>query len=150
MKVSLKGHNVHEALYRSLSKLGDGEIYELKITVTPKGEEPFNIAIGFEEDDLIQLINAAAYLTDCYAEKVKRVTSMLLLMLDQSLTNLENQHKTGSSYWIRLRVRKRLVQTILSVAGETDPKKLRELLLEEFFQLSDKELLLKATKETTN
>jgi hypothetical protein len=84
-----------------------------------------------------------------YSERVRQAVSMLLLMLDTALTNLEHQHKTGSPYWKRLRVRKRLVQTILTAAGETDPKKLRDLLLEEFFQSSDKDLLLKATKETT-
>ncbi|MCJ7760353.1 hypothetical protein MUP59_04335 [Candidatus Bathyarchaeota archaeon] len=141
MKVSLKPHEVQDALYRTLSKVGD--LYELKITVTPKGQEAFNIAIGFEADELTQLVNEAGTLKGYYAEKVRQVTSMLLLMLDKALTNLENKHKTGSPYWKRLRVRKRLVQTILSVAGEDDWKKRIEELAAEFFQSSDKDLLTK-------
>jgi len=141
MKVCLKGHEVHEALYRTLSKVG--EMYELKITVAPKGQESFNIAIGFEPDDLAQFVNEAGLSFEDYSNKVRQVASMLLLLLDQALLKLESKHKTGSPYWKRLRVRKRLVQTILSVAGEPDWKKRTEMLLEEFFQTSDKEILMK-------
>jgi hypothetical protein len=81
-----------------------------------------------------------------YSEKVRQTASMLLGMLDETLTELERKHKTGNPYWRRLRVRKRLVQTILDVAGEEDFKKRREKLAEEFFQTSDRKLLLKETK----
>jgi hypothetical protein len=143
MKVSLKPHAVDTALYRTLSKIGD--YYELKITVTPQKEKPFNIAIGFEEDDLSQFIAEAANLFGNYSEKVGMTASLLLTMLDTSLTELERKHKTGFPYWRRLRIRKRLVQTILNAAGENDPHKRRKMLAEEFFQASDKELLLKET-----
>jgi hypothetical protein len=145
MKVSLKDHNVHDALYRTLSKLGNGELYELKITVAPKGGESFNIAIGFEPDDLTQFVNEVGLSFENYSNKVSQTASMLLLMLDEALLKLENNHKTGSSYWRRLRVRKRLVQTILSVAGEADWKNKNELLAEEFFRASDKALLMEMT-----
>jgi len=145
MKVSLKPHDVQDALYRTLNKIGD--LYELKITVTPKGQEAFNIAIGFDADDLAQLVNEAETCFESYSNKVRQTASMLLLMLDEALLKLEEHHKAGSPYWKRLRVRKRLVQTILTVAGESDWKKLREKLAEEFFQSSDKDLLTK--EETT-
>jgi hypothetical protein len=144
MKVSLKAHDVQEALYRTLSRVGN--LYELKITVTSKGGKVFNIAIGFERDELKQLVNEAGICFEDYSNKVRQAASMLLLMLDEALLNLEQHHKTGSPYWRRLRVRKRLVQTILTVAGESDWKKLRENLAEEFFQSSDKALLME--KET--
>lgn len=145
MKVSLKGHEVQDALYRTVSKVGD--LYELKVTVTPKGKEAFNIAIGFEADELAQFVNEAGVSFEDYSNRVRQVASMLLLMLDQELIKLEVQHKTGFPYWRRLRVRKRLVQTLLSVAGEPDWKKRREQLAEEFFQTSDKDLLKQETRQ---
>jgi hypothetical protein len=69
-------------------------------------------------------------------------------MLDKALTNLEDHHKTGSPYWKRLRIRKRLVQTILDAAGEEDWNKRREELLDEFFQSSDRDLLQKIGEDT--
>ena len=80
-------------------------------------------------------------LSSDYSTKVRQVATMLLDMLDKALNNLEDKHKTGSPYWRRLRVRKRLTQTILTVAGESDWAKIREQLTEEFFKSSDKELL---------
>jgi len=64
---------------------------------------------------------------------------MLLLMLDQELNRIEKLHKTGTPYWKRLRIRKRLVQSILDFAGEDDM--LKEKLQEEFFKKRDKELV---------
>jgi hypothetical protein len=69
------------------------------------------------------------------------VTSLLLDMLDKALNNLESQHKTGSRYWVRLRIRKRLVQTIMYLASEDDPKKVKQELFEEFFKKSDRQVL---------
>lgn len=69
------------------------------------------------------------------------VANLLLAMLDKSLIELERKHKTGSPYWKRLRVRKRLVQTLLYAAGIKDWKEIRQHLFEEFFWTADKELL---------
>jgi len=73
-----------------------------------------------------------------YSEKVKNCTNMLLLMLDEELNDLEKKHQTGS-YWRRLRVRKRLVQSILEFAS-LEPKEMMAKLRQEFFQKSDQEL----------
>lgn len=76
-----------------------------------------------------------------YSNKLRLTCNMLLAMLDEELTGLENQHKTGSPYWKRLRVRKRLVQTILDVAAEENFHVIRRKLREEFFKTPDKRLV---------
>jgi hypothetical protein len=76
-----------------------------------------------------------------YTKRVKQTCSILLMMLDEELIRIEKQHKTGSPYWKRLRVRKRLVQSILTFASEEDFKVIREKLREEFFRTPDKVLV---------
>jgi len=76
-----------------------------------------------------------------YSNKVRQTCNMLLLMLDQELNRIEKLHKTGTPYWKRLRIRKRLVQSILDFAGEDDMLKVKEKLQEEFFKKRDKELV---------
>jgi len=75
-----------------------------------------------------------------YSDQVRNCANTLLLMLDQELTVLEKNHKTGNPYWRRLRVRKRLVQSILDYAV-LEPKVMIEKLREEFFQTKDENLL---------
>ena len=75
-----------------------------------------------------------------YKFEVYNTTSILLLMLDKELNQLEKEHKIGTPYWKRLRVRKRLVQSILDYAS-LKPKERHAKLREEFFQTRDKELV---------
>ena len=102
---------------------------------------------GYEFAQVFSSFVASQEQEETYARRVANTANTLLLMLDKALTNLERQHKTGNPYWKRLRVRKRLVQTILDVAGESNTGKRTERLADEFFQKSDKELLEEA-KET--
>lgn len=76
-----------------------------------------------------------------YSNKVRQTCNMLLLMLDQELNRIEKLHKTGTPYWKRLRVRKRLVQSILDFAGEDNMLRVKEKLQEEFFKKRDRELV---------
>ena len=75
-----------------------------------------------------------------YKYEVYNTTSILLSMLDEELNQLEKKHKLGTSYWKRLRVRKRLVQSILEYAS-LKPKERYAKLQEEFFQTKDKDLV---------
>lgn len=70
-----------------------------------------------------------------YSKGVTFTATIFLEMLDEELTKLEKQHKTGKPYWRRLRRRKRVVQRILEL-GALYPnfKKIREELKEEFFK----------------
>ena len=57
MKVVLKKNEVLDALFRDLSKIptSSPECFEMKITVTPKNNTPFNIALGFTKEELLRL-----------------------------------------------------------------------------------------------
>lgn len=54
MKVALAKGQIMEALFRDLSQIRE-DLFELKITVTPKNQKPYNIALGFSADELKDL-----------------------------------------------------------------------------------------------
>lgn len=84
-----------------------------------------------------------------YKMQVYNTTSLLLLMLDRELSELEKERKTGKPYWRRLRVRKRLIQSILEYAS-LEPKERTDKLREEFFQTRDEDLVgLKKNEKRT-
>jgi len=74
-------------------------------------------------------------LSEEYDKAVRMVCNRLLMMLNDELNELERRHKTGSPYWKRLRVRKRVVQQILEIATlYPDWKNIVSKLREEFFK----------------
>lgn len=52
-----------------------------------------------------------------YEQKLKFTTEYALHILDSELSRVEAEGKTGSQYWKRLRVRKRIIQNLLKFAN---------------------------------
>lgn len=57
MKIKIGNVTTIEALLRDLSRIRE-DLFEMKITITPKGARAFNIAIGFSKDELEELKEA--------------------------------------------------------------------------------------------